>query len=942
MQRTLRSKLFAIVGVAAAALIVIVIAGSLTANRVDRHLAEIRQHHIPKIGLAEQLQGSFEHIARRLQDAAQASEPEILDDARNRKGALLDQLDAARDVIAPSDLAATRASIDDYYTFAEATTRRLIQGETGEALVKDLETMQRRQARAGQQIATAARFDKTALAEAFEATASAVAFGAHLRLAISLVCVVLVIGLTLWVSRGLYRSVTSLAAGLRRFGDGDFATPIALAGDTELGTVASSANQMASRLERLAEERDRNDWVRTGIAGFADELRGELEPEEVGTRGVAYLARYFGAPVGAVYFADPNGVLRRLGGYGLDLLTPLRFAPGEGLVGEAARRTELTVVTAPPATLTVRSAVAACDPRTLVLVPLVHGGRVTGVLELGLLHELTPAQRELLVAVRESLAIAIVVARARAATRSLLAETQRQATELLEARRGLEEKAEELGRASSVKSQFLASMSHELRTPLNAILGFSELLYDGAVPPDAPEHREFIGDIMKSGRHLLQLINDILDLSKVEAGKLEFLPERIRLRKTVDEVLGILRTTAATARVQVEASIAPEVDELVVDPARLKQVLYNYLSNAIKFTPEGGQVRLRATVAEGDCVRIEVEDTGIGIAPDGLKRLFGEFQQIAPEDGKKRGGTGLGLALTKRLVEAQGGSVGVHSIIGQGSTFHAQLPRTARRTAAPMPVVPPPTASTAPAVLVIEDDPLDQRDLVAALTTAGYAVEIASTGAQALARCRERVFDAITLDLLLPDLDGLALLSQIRNDSKNGNVPIIVITVVAERGAVAGFAVHDILPKPLVPEALVGALTRAGVTARTGEVMVIDDDPQALKLMQSTLHQLGFATRCECEGEAALRAVRNCPPSAIVLDLLMPGMSGFEFLDRLRRDPEISRVPVIVWTGKDLSLDERAMLRASASAVVAKGSTGGGAAVIAELDAFLPGRARAS
>jgi signal transduction histidine kinase/DNA-binding response OmpR family regulator len=935
--------LFAIVAVAAAALVIIVITGAVIAHRVDARISDIRQHYIPKIGLAEQLQSGFDKITRRLQDAAQASDYEILDDARAKETALLAQIDAAHEVVDPRDALAARGAVEDYYTLAEVTTRRMIRGDAGEALTKDLETMQARQARATQLLAAAGHFDPQALDAAFAAAADSEQLGSQLRLAISLACVVLVVALTLWVSRGLYRSVANLAEGLQRFGDGNFATPIEVASTTELGTVATSANQMAARLERFHEERDRNDWIRTGTVGFADELRGELEPEEVGERAIAYLARYFGAPAGAVYFADPNGVLRRLGGYGLAADTPVRFEPGEGLVGEAAKRTELTIVAAPAGALPIRSALAGGDPHTIALVPLVHSDRVTGVLELGFLAELTPAQRELLASIGESLAIAIEVARARAATRALLGETQRQAQELLEARHRLEEKAEELARASSVKSQFLANMSHELRTPLNAILGFSELLFDGAVPPDAPEHREFIGDIMKSGRHLLQLINDILDLSKVEAGKLEFHPERIQLRKTVDEVLGILRTTAASARVRVDATIDPAVDDLVIDPARLKQVLYNYLSNAIKFTPEGGSVSLRATPAERDRVCIEVEDTGIGIPADALARLFGEFQQVAvANDGKKRSGTGLGLALTKRLVEAQGGSVGVDSVVGRGSTFRAVLPKRSRRTVTPAPTLPPPTAAEAPAILVIEDDPRDQRDLVAALGAAGYAVEIAATGTQAIARCRERKFDAITLDLLLPDQTGLELLAQIRTDGINRDVPVIVITVVAERGAVAGFAVQDILSKPVKPEALVEALTRAGVTARLGEVMVIDDDPQALKLMQATLQQLGYVTRCERDGEAALRAVRSSPPSAIVLDLLMPGMSGFEFLDRLRRDPDVRRVPVIVWTGKDLSVDERAMLRASASAVVAKGVAGGGAAVVAELDAFFPSRARSN
>ena len=642
-------------------------------------------------------------MTRRLQDAAQAADLEILDDARAKETALLGQIATATAVVDPNDAIAARTAIEAYYAAAESITRRLIKGDTGETMVKDVEAMQAKQALATQAIAKAGHFDNEALGSAFAAAADAQATGARLRLAISLACVALVLALSLWISRGLYRSVDDLASGLRRFGDGDFASAIPIAGDDELGSVARSANQMAERLQHLNAERDRNDWLKTGIAGFVDELRGELEPAEVGERALGYLARYVGAPVGAIYIADPNRVLRPLATYGLAANTDApRFAPGEGLLGEAARRDDITIVKAPAGALPIHSALTKCDPRELVLAPLVHTGKITGVLELGVLDTWTPARGELLMSVRESLAIAIEVARGRASTRALLAETQRQAAELLDARQGLEQKADELARASSVKSQFLANMSHELRTPLNAILGFSELLYDGAVPSDSPQHKEFVGDILTSGRHLLQLINDVLDLSKVEAGKLEFHPEKLQLSKTVSEVLGILRTTAANARVKIEPVLDSSVDAVVLDPARLKQVLYNLLSNAIKFTPEGGHVTVRTSAVGTDHLRVEVQDTGIGIDAEGLRRLFGEFQQLVG-DGKKRGGTGLGLALTKRLVEAQGGTVGVHSVVGVGSTFHAILPRTQRRVNAPT-IVPTSAASDGPSVLVIEDD----------------------------------------------------------------------------------------------------------------------------------------------------------------------------------------------------------------------------------------------
>jgi PAS domain S-box-containing protein len=229
--------------------------------------------------------------------------------------------------------------------------------------------------------------------------------------------------------------------------------------------------------------------------------------------------------------------------------------------------------------------------------------------------------------------------------------------------------------ANRMKSEFLANMSHELRTPLNAIIGFSELLFEGKVPHESPHHSEFLGDILTSARHLLKLINDILDLSKVEAGKLEFQPEPVELATVVREVVTILRGTAESKRIEIETTIDEKLGTVVLDPARLKQVLYNYVSNALKFTHGGGRVAIRARALDATWFRIEIEDTGIGIEPADVPRLFAEFQQLDAGASKKHQGTGLGLALTKRLAESQGGSVGVASVPGKGSVFHAILPR---------------------------------------------------------------------------------------------------------------------------------------------------------------------------------------------------------------------------------------------------------------------------
>ncbi len=330
--------------------------------------------------------------------------------------------------------------------------------------------------------------------------------------------------------------------------------------------------------------------------------------------------------------------------------------------------------------------------------------------------------------------------------------------------------------ASQSKSRFLASMSHELRTPLNAIIGFADILLSGDVPPEAPEQKEFLGDILKSGHHLLRLINDVLDLSKVEAGKLEFDPEPIVFADVAGEVGSIVRATASAKGVRLDVDAA-DVGSVVLDPGRLKQVLYNYLSNAIKFTREGGTVTLRARVISSDSFRVEVNDTGVGIAARDLARLFAEFQQVGAQ-AANAGGTGLGLALTKRLVEAQGGTVGVTSTVGEGSTFFAILPRDGGRANVPAAsrAPPPAVADLAPRVIAVDDDPASLRLLHATLTPLGYAVTCCTDAATALEKARAERPRAIVLDLLMPLLDGFEFVARYRAEPENRGVPIVVWT----------------------------------------------------------------------------------------------------------------------------------------------------------------------
>ena len=500
------------------------------------------------------------------------------------------------------------------------------------------------------------------------------------------------------------------------------------------------------------------------------------------------------------------------------------------------------------------------------------------------------------------------------------------AEELRRKNKELEEQSRRVQEATRLKSEFLANMSHELRTPLNAIIGFAELLHDGRVGAVSADQRECLSDILTSSRHLLQLINDVLDLSKVEAGKMEFRPEAVDPASLAGEVRDILRGMSARKRMVVESKFDSDLGEVVVDPGKLKQVLYNYLSNALKFTPEGGRVTLRVLREGADHFRVEVEDTGIGIRDEDLPRLFVEFQQLDASAAKAHPGTGLGLALTKRIVEAQGGRVGVRSRPGQGSVFHAVLPRDMPRRDVDEARPPRPTPSPgAPSILVVEDDSQERAWLVGTLSSLGYAVEVAATGREALALCRERTFGGITLDILLSDMSGWDVLKEIRVRSANANTPVIVVTVVAEKGIGAGYAVHDYLVKPVAPEQLLGSLRRAGILpAGEQPILLVDDDAQARKLMETTLHGLGYRTISSTGGAEGLRVAGAESVAAVVLDLLMPDLDGFEFLERFKSTPAGRATPVIVWTAKDLTSDDYSRLAASAQAVVLKREGGAG------------------
>ena len=484
----------------------------------------------------------------------------------------------------------------------------------------------------------------------------------------------------------------------------------------------------------------------------------------------------------------------------------------------------------------------------------------------------------------------------------------------------LERENRQIQEANRLKSQFLANMSHELRTPLTAIIGFADLLQMGAVAHDAPQHKVFLGHIGSSGRHLLRLINDVLDLSKVESGKFEFFAESFDLAVLVKEVRDVLQSEIERKHLRVVADIEPTLGNLVLDPSRLKQVLYNYLSNAIKFTPPSGLITVRARASGARHFRLEVEDTGAGIAAADRPRLFTAYQQLDAGLDKKTEGSGLGLALTRLLVMAQGGRVGVRSAPGVGSVFDLVLNRIhgtddARSAEAEGRLA----RSINRRLLVIHDGRDDPPQLVPRLTAAGFRVDAAATGEQAVQRADQQEYDAITLGLLLPDQCGLEALQKIRHHGLSRESPVVGMMMRASAGTAVTFAIADVLSKPIRSGEVVSAMARFRLPGTSPtNVMDIDDDPLALALMRATLKAMGIDAVCMLDGRAALLELDRHRPDAIILDLVMPEFDGFAVLDALQQLPAWRDTPVYVWTSMLLSDADYSSLGRSARAILSK------------------------
>ena len=478
----------------------------------------------------------------------------------------------------------------------------------------------------------------------------------------------------------------------------------------------------------------------------------------------------------------------------------------------------------------------------------------------------------------------------------------------------------DLQSASAAKSDFLAAMSHELRTPLNAIIGFSELLTEGGEEAaDASTVQAYSEHIHGSGLHLLELVNDVLDLARVEAGRLDLKPVRFDLDDLVRQTVSTMQPLVDQKRLKVVATLAHSAID--ADPGRVRQIALNLLSNAIKFTDPGGEIRVSLAADGAEHVRLTVADDGIGISSMDIDRIFEAFHQGDGNGRTHHEGTGLGLALTRQLVEAHGGSISVRSEVGTGSEFTVLLPVS--RPSETDTAQPPDVVAGRPTVLVIEDDPSAQELLRVHLESAGYGVLVTGNGRQGLEWLAQLRPDAVILDILLPEMDGWEILQRLKGDPATRSIPVMVVSVVDDRQLGLALGAVDYLVKPVSRELLLESIGRLTFTTkvrtRTVTALVIDPDPDAHGRYRELLEPDGFRVIAETDGTAGRQRAIDERPDLIVLDAMLTDVDGFELAAALRHDPQTSAIPIWLTTPGSLAPEAKARLNGNVQGVLERG-----------------------
>jgi HAMP domain-containing protein/CheY-like chemotaxis protein/signal transduction histidine kinase len=793
------------------------------------------------------------------------------------------------------------------------------------------------------------------------------------------------------------RAIAEVATAVTK---GDLTRSIQVEASGEVAELKDNINTMIDNLRLTTDRNTEQDWLKTNLARFTGMLQGQRDLATVGRMLLSELAPLVNAQQGVIYQMESEDsaemvLLSAFAGDGEDgHLRRLKI--GEGLVGQcAAEKRRMLISDLPPNTIAIRSGLFEAVPRNVIVLPVLFEDRVKAVIELASLSIFTTSQMAFLEQLTASIGIVLNSIEATMQTEGLLKQSQQLATELQvqqkelqqtneqlaqkaqelaeqnveverknqeieQARRALEEKAKELALTSKYKSEFLANMSHELRTPLNSILVLGQQLSDNPDGNLTPKQVEFSRTIHGAGTDLLNLITDILDLSKIESGTVSVEAEEVFFAGMLDALERPFRHEAENRRLSFEVHTDPHLARSVVtDSKRLQQVLKNLLSNAFKFTEVGG-VRLSVSPAKsgwseehpilgnaGSVVAFEVADTGIGIPFEKQRIIFEAFQQADAGTSRKYGGTGLGLAISRELAGLLGGEIQLRSAPGRGSTFTLYLPQTyvgpSQASAAgverksPSSISPLPLSAEHPTekipddrenlqpddavLLIVEDDPHYARVLRDLSRDKGFKVLVATRGADALALAHEYHPTAVSLDVFLPDMLGWTVLNHLKQDPATRHIPVQMLTLDEDRHHGLARGAFAFVTKPTTQEGLETALARIKEYSapRRKRLLVVEDNPAEQLSIKALLGYDDIDVTIVATGSEALAAVNEQVFDCMVLDLRLPDISGFDVLERFRDTPSLADLPVVVFTGKELSPEEDARLHSLARSVVVKG-----------------------
>jgi HAMP domain-containing protein/CheY-like chemotaxis protein/signal transduction histidine kinase len=791
------------------------------------------------------------------------------------------------------------------------------------------------------------------------------------------------------------RAIAEVATAVTK---GDLTRSIQVDARGEVAELKDNINTMIDNLRLTTERNTEQDWLKTNLARFTNMLQGQRDLATVGRMLLSELAPLVNAQNGVIYLVEPEN-LRLLSAYADDEtgghLEHLR--PGQGLIGQCARDARRMLITQmPESVVPITSGLYQATPNNLIVLPVLFEGQVKAVIELASVGSFTDLQTSFLDQLTASIGIVLNSIEATMQTEGLLKQSQQLAAELQaqqrelqqtneqleqkaqqlaerndeveaknqeieQARRAIEEKAAELALTSKYKSEFLANMSHELRTPLNSILILGQQLSDNPDGNLTARQVEFARTIHSAGTDLLNLISDILDLSKIESGTVSVDVEDIMFSNLVEMVARPFRHEAENRKLSFDVQIDPMLDRsITTDSKRLQQVLKNLLSNAFKFTEHGG-VKLNIYQAAGgwtpdhpmlgnapSVVAFEVSDTGIGILPEKQRIIFEAFQQADASTNRKYGGTGLGLAISRELSNLLGGEIQLRSIQGVGSTFTLYLPLrysglatvsrqppaialSEAQSALPqarlsevVESVPDDRASIEPSdavLLIVEDDPHYARIVADLAHDQGLKVLVAMRGTDALALAREYRPTAVSLDVFLPDMLGWTVLNQLKQDPATRHIPVQVVTLDEDRQHGLARGAFSFVNKPTSTQDLEAALGRIKdfVQPRRKRLLIVEDNPAEQMSIVELLGHDDIDLVTVGTGAEALAALKEDAPDCVVLDLRLPDMSGFDLLEALRDTPDLADIPVIVFTGRELSPEEDAQLHTMARSVVVKG-----------------------